>query len=749
MTFVFSSRTVSPPARAPDLTLRGLALNTDVHPTARTGGSAESPRRGSARARRAAPVELALGATLRRFYASEGFRRLGFVRLGDYVGEQLGVSLRTAQELMRIDGTLAHLPLISAAFRNGEITSGHVRLLTRVATPEQENLWLSRARRMDVRRLARAVAAAGRETATGDAVAGDPPAEEDAIPLEIRAPAWLMRWWRETVTFVGQLVGRALPPGACLEVVLAESASGSGAALAGPDGPVGRELAAAAHIEAGPAEPATSPSECESPASQHEGEQRSLQEDHAPASERIPAGVTESTSGSCEEPSSEEERHDAAKRLDASLRDLIASRQREEADLASHLACVRASGSFLGEGCRSLEQYARERLGLSARQMYYLLSLNRTLERLPDLARAFVAGRLTLRQTLLCGRVADKATTTAWVKRAEGTTLRRLEDEVAFWELLREERPEVWGLLRGGPIPEGIVLVPGRNPRLHAFACGTESSEESVRREQVEPADLHTSARPDPAYEAVEQGVVRGGGSLHTKALDRVPSGSHDGCEHCGEDGLHASACVAESSEESFQREQPVADDLHVCAAPPPVDARSFLAALEADERALPLPERRCTIRMRTDRGTRRAWADSVAAYRSQSAVFLEEWEVLALFLREFWKTWDNAQTRRQRRENPALEREGWRCAVPGCRSVGTGRLNTHHVIFKSHGGALTDPGNLSGICRGHHVALHDENWIRCTGTAPDELVWELGVAPGAEPFLVFRGETRVGGTAA
>jgi hypothetical protein len=119
--------------------------------------------------------------------------------------------------------------------------------------------------------------------------------------------------------------------------------------------------------------------------------------------------------------------------------------------------------------------------------MYYLLALDRTLRRLPDLRRAFVSRRLTLQQALLVGRVAERATTSEWVRRAERITLRRLDDEVTYWELLRSERPEVWELLRGGPLPEGIVLVPGKSPRLRASAQRPEVSESAPH--EVDPGD--------------------------------------------------------------------------------------------------------------------------------------------------------------------------------------------------------------------------------------------------------------------
>jgi hypothetical protein len=125
----------------------------------------------------------------------------------------------------------------------------------------------------------------------------------------------------------------------------------------------------------------------------------------------------------------------------------------------------------------------------------------------------------------------------------------------------------------------------------------------------------------------------------------------------------------------------------------------------------------------------------------------LKESEVLVLVMDAFWKTWDNVETRRQRRESPFLERDGWRCAAPGCRSIGTGRLQAHHVHFRSAGGA-DDPPNLTTQCVGHHLGLLHEGKMRCSGRAPDELRWEMGMGRGLEPFLVYEGETRIGGVA-
>jgi hypothetical protein len=141
-------------------------------------------------------------------------------------------------------------------------------------------------------------------------------------------------------------------------------------------------------------------------------------------------------------------------------------------------------------------------------------------------------------------------------------------------------------------------------------------------------------------------------------------------------------------------------------------------------------------------------WEDAVAHCRATIGESIAEWEVLAIALDAFWKTWDNRETRRQRREHPTIERDGWRCMAPGCWSIGTGKLHEHHIVYKSRGGALTDPSNLLAACGAHHERLIHGGFMRCSGEAPDDVRWEFGVEQGREPFLVYHGETRTGGGA-
>jgi hypothetical protein len=97
---------------------------------------------------------------------------------------------------------------------------------------------------------------------------------------------------------------------------------------------------------------------------------------------------------------------------------------------------------FAEIGFEGLERYARERLDLSPRTARRLVALARTEHRAPAVATAFRLGRIQAFQAQAIARIATPATAEAWVVRAEGSTLRRLEDEIeAHWSSIPGASP--------------------------------------------------------------------------------------------------------------------------------------------------------------------------------------------------------------------------------------------------------------------------------------------------------------------
>jgi hypothetical protein len=90
----------------------------------------------------------------------------------------------------------------------------------------------------------------------------------------------------------------------------------------------------------------------------------------------------------------------------------------------------------------------------------------------------------------------------------------------------------------------------------------------------------------------------------------------------------------------------------------------------------------------------------------------------------------------RARRPGPVIEREGYRCAVPGCTS--RRNLHDHHLRFRSAGGS-DEPENRVALCAFHHQRCLHVGFMRIRGHAPDGLVFEFGLRRNAPPLVRYR----------
>jgi hypothetical protein len=118
--------------------------------------------------------------------------------------------------------------------------------------------------------------------------------------------------------------------------------------------------------------------------------------------------------------------HDAALVLDGWLRRLAAQEARCRIVLGrlAHAFLRRRGHHDLGFG--RLGDYARERLGLSAREVQSLATVSARLERLPRLEAALVDGLVSWAQVRLLAAVATPDDEAGWLARAEGRTVRAL-----------------------------------------------------------------------------------------------------------------------------------------------------------------------------------------------------------------------------------------------------------------------------------------------------------------------------------
>jgi len=70
------------------------------------------------------------------------WRHLGYSSLVEYMEMELGYSPRAALERLRVANAIVELPTIAEALAQGELSFSAVRELTRVVTPETEQVWL-------------------------------------------------------------------------------------------------------------------------------------------------------------------------------------------------------------------------------------------------------------------------------------------------------------------------------------------------------------------------------------------------------------------------------------------------------------------------------------------------------------------------------------------------------------------------------------------------------------------------------
>jgi hypothetical protein len=368
------------------------------------------------------PLRRVLAALAGRLVTTRAWERLCYARLGDYARERVGQSARQLQELARVHRALTGLPRLERALLSNELPWSKVRLVARVATPEDEAEWIARARAAPTRDLERLVR---------DRARSPTPEEVDEAEPETRlavrcTPAAREKWLRAR-EMAERVAGERLRAGDALECVVAEVFSAISidpAFVETPPGvPVGRAAAE------GPPVLRTGRVSTRAP---------------APPPPEVLAGLT---AGIDEADPFE---------LDRRLRLAIRLEQTLDAAMAPLLRRVSASEYEWRNGLhRPLATYARDELGMSASKARTLLRLERAGDVCPELRRAYRAGSLSWAKARVLLPLLELAIEgewrPAWVAWAERVTVRRLEQDVERALLLRAAHPLAWRRCQRAP----------------------------------------------------------------------------------------------------------------------------------------------------------------------------------------------------------------------------------------------------------------------------------------------------------
>jgi hypothetical protein len=146
-----------------------------------------------------------------------------------------------------------------------------------------------------------------------------------------------------------------------------------------------------------------------------------------------------------------------------------------------------------------------------------------------------------------------------------------------------------------------------------------------------------------------------------------------------------------------------------------------------------------CTIRCRVGEEGYRLWNLALRLCRHVGGDDIADWQCVEVMLDHFLEVWGEKDA------SPPfvhiLERDGWQCTVPGCRA--RRNLAVHHIRFRSNGGGDED-ANLTVVCYEHHIQGIHQGYVRCSGRAPDKLLWELGVRPDGGVAARYHGDALV-----
>lgn len=366
----------------------------------------------------AGPLRHALAAIAARILDTRAYEPLCYARLGGYARERAGVSARQLQALARTHRALRGLPQLEQALLANELPWSRVRLLARVATPQDEEEWIALGGALSVRQLEREIAARASPESRGDSE-GEPEDADHLMRVTIRCSPAVREKWLRAREMAERVAGQRLRAEEAIEWITAEACSALAISpAAGDPGDADGESPAEALGEAADDDDGA-------------GGPRGDPASNAPAVP-VPAAVAALTV--------DLENADPFE-LDRRLCGAVAIEQRLDAAMAPLLRVVVSPEYEWEHRYQTLETYATEQLGMSASKARALLRVERAGDACRELREAFRVGRLSWAkaQCLVPLLLLDipGEWRPRWVAWAARVTVRRLESDVERALLLR------------------------------------------------------------------------------------------------------------------------------------------------------------------------------------------------------------------------------------------------------------------------------------------------------------------------
>jgi hypothetical protein len=405
-------------------------------------------------------------------------------------------------------------------------------------------------------------------------------------------------------------------------------------------------------------------------------------------------------------------------------------------------------------GFDSLSHYSRERLQISSSLIKMLIALHDRLNALPHLRNAFESSRLHLTQTELLTRVANPENEQRLIELAGKVVVKRLRELVDQALERRSTHHMIAALQRW--VELGRVGKPRQQQteriasELSVHTCAPEQPPLNSNEAATAGHRSQTCAAEQPPlsyYSAAVPAAV--GNRGQTWAAEQPPLSSRSAAVPAVV-GHPGPACAAD--------QLPLSS--HSAAVPAVVGHRGQTCAPFDGPPLPPAPPIRDILRAVTDPerfghilGDDRlpATSDNLVPFSFYLPAELEEiWLIVEASLGLDWGPSPPIHRRLQVlvdhyleehaaeglesiRNHPIVERDGWRCAVPGCSS--RRNLHVHHIVFRARGGTEYKTNKIT-LCEVHHRHGIHAGRIRLRGLAPDHLLWQLGLDPELGPLL-------------
>ena len=341
-------------------------------------------------------LELALGRVLLELFAGDRLLQLGYSQRKDYARECLGVPARTLRAWTELARGLETRPVLRRAVAGGLVSPRKAREVLAAATGDDEARWVGAAMRYTLAELREMLRGAGH----------DPPDAFEVESLVLTMTPRQQDRLDAALAIARDQLGPAAPRWQCLEAIGQEWLSSFGAWA--PEADVAPE----AEAGAGPPGHASRP-----PA--------------PPVPEADPALLAQlaAIDAAYDVLAGGEEEGADARTLQARVDRFMAARREYDATFGPLARAIDETRAWETLGYASLDEYARERLGMSARTVRQRAWLERRIVPLPELREALAAGQVTYSKALLIAKGATPANVAARIEDAASTTWQQLERE--------------------------------------------------------------------------------------------------------------------------------------------------------------------------------------------------------------------------------------------------------------------------------------------------------------------------------